>query len=191
MLKELVKRLLRGVFGEYSIYRVLGDGSASAPELGHFELREVDGGFVAGLEDPLLREQAWYSGAESRIFACFESKPSDSTGLLAEPLALCAYWYGQRYAQRNFWPLQPGEAKLVQVITSERARGRGAASHLIQSSAATLRAEGMTRLYARVWHSNLPSLRAFERAGWLPLALVIEFHFFGRKFPTRITRHLS
>lgn len=192
MVKGLIKRLLRGILGDYSIYRVLGSGLVAAPQPAHFELQEVDGAFVAVLEDSLLREQAWYGGPESRIFACFEAREKEaSLGQRAEPLALCAYWYGPRYAQRNFWPLQPGEAKLVQIITSERARGRGAASHLIQASTAILRAEGWTRLYARVWHSNTPSLRAFERAGWLPIALVLEFHLFGRKSPTRFTRRLS
>jgi RimJ/RimL family protein N-acetyltransferase len=39
-----------------------------------------------------------------------------------------------------------------------------------------LRREGRTPLYARIWHNNTPSLRAFEHAGWEPIGTLIEMN---------------
>src|SRR5690606_29173819 len=95
-------------------------------------------------------------------------------------VGLCVYWFGERYKQRNFWPLKDDEAKLVEVITLPEMRGRGLASCLIDHSGDEMFRLGFRRLLARVWHSNTPSLRAFANAGWLPQTTVIDIFPLGR-----------
>jgi RimJ/RimL family protein N-acetyltransferase len=93
---------------------------------------------------------------------------------------VCWYWYGERYRQsRNFWPLQSGEAKLIELGTRENARGAGYASMLIAESSRRMFEGGFTRLFARIWHSNEPSLRAFEKAGWRNVAFIVELEIRG------------
>lgn len=128
------------------------------------DVRDTEEAEVRALPAPLLREQAWYAGAGAQAFlASWRGKPA----------GLCFYWHGARYRTRNFWPLQEGEAKLVQVIVDPAHRGRGIASALIAASAGAMAAGGFAPLYARVWHSNAPSIGAFRRAGWRRIALVL------------------
>lgn len=68
------------------------------------------------------------------------------------------------------------EAKLVQVIVAPTMRGRGAATSLIRFAGASMLHDGFDRLYARIWVTNLPSIRAFERAGWRRIALVLHVY---------------
>lgn len=175
---EWAKRAARLLLGEYSIYciyRTMGRAAGSAPSA----VVEVSQACIAECPDPLLRKQAGYAGEGARAFGLREG------GRLR---ALCFYWEGARYLQRNFWPLKAGEAKLVQIVTAEDARGRGMARQLIAGSAAQLLEEGKTALYARIWHSNHPSIRAFEAAGWERVALVIEVNPLRRARPWRWQR---
>jgi RimJ/RimL family protein N-acetyltransferase len=48
--------------------------------------------------------------------------------------------------------------------------------------------KGYRRLYARIWHSNHPSIATFEKAGWAYIALVIEVFPLGLKSPWRLVR---
>ncbi len=82
--------------------------------------------------------------------------------------------YGETYrSRRNFWPLQPDEAKLVQVSVDALSRGRGIATRLIVDSAHYMQSLGFRRLFARIWHNHGESLRAFEKAGWRRVATVV------------------
>lgn len=62
--------------------------------------------------------------------------------------------------------LQPDEAKLIDVITAAEERGKGFAPLLIRDATAFMKTLGYERIYARIWHSNHASQRAFEKAGW-------------------------
>jgi hypothetical protein len=53
------------------------------------------------------------------------------------------------------------------------------ATALIAGSYADMRHHGIEHCYARIWHSNYPSLNAFEKANWQPISTVIEFHPFN------------
>src|SRR6478672_927404 len=35
---------------------------------------------------------------------------------------------------------------------------------------------GYARLYAWIWHSNIPSVRAFQKAAWKDVALTVSLH---------------
>ena len=71
-----------------------------------------------GSFDPSIQELASYKGGEA--FG-FEARVD------GELAAACWFWAGERYKTGNFWPLRDDEAKLVQIATAERFRGRGIA----------------------------------------------------------------
>lgn len=113
-----------------------------------------------------------YSGKDAFGFAIIR----DNT-----KLCTCWVWFGERYLKRNYWPLKRAQAKLIALQTEEFARGQGLAPLLLQYAASVLAAQGFTDLYARIWHSNHPSRRAFRKAGWHFHALVLEFDAFKRR----------
>lgn len=173
IIKEIAKRLARLLLGDYGFYRVYADAaSAPAVSVAGLAIVALDAAVLSG-PDPWVRDQAWYGGEGSHVFACMEGE---------QVLGLCVYWHGARYLKRNFWPLAAGEAKLVQVIVRPEHRGRSIATALIAESARQMRAGGFGRLYARIWHSNEPSLRAFRRAGWHCIGSALEFN------PLRLAR---
>ena len=185
-LKGLVKKLARLLLGDYApyfIYCLVPEQTASPQTQEQaLDVRLVDDSVLELTESPVMREQAGYFGAESLGFGCFHED---------RLVGLCFYWYGDRYRQqRNFLPLKDGEAKLVQIIVSPEARGRGVATALIERSAGEVVRQGFRTLYARIWHSNVPSLKAFERAGWRRIALVLEINPFRSARPIRFRKQL-
>ena len=167
------RRLLAWLLGDYSVYRILS--SEGAPQgvpasPAGLQLAVVEAADLASSGEALIREQAWYGGSESRIYAC---------RLDDQIVACCIYWYGARYRTRNFWPLRHNQAKLVQIITLPSQRGRGLARLLIAFSGNDMRSRGFDSLFARVWHSNRPSLSAFEASGWRRVATVVEAYPLG------------
>ena len=169
-MKAILKKLLRLVCGDYAVYHVYRNGPNLPAAPGAFTVRPVDTEDLRQSPDQDIAEQAFYLGQGAHGFGCFDGDTL---------VGVCFYWHGQRYLKRNFWPLAEGEAKLVQIITLARMRGRSVAPTLIQESASAMQALGFTRSYARIWHSNTPSLRAFARAGWTRVATVVDVHPFG------------
>jgi ribosomal protein S18 acetylase RimI-like enzyme len=169
------KVIARRLLGDYQYYRILRvDRDAAKPPA-------PAGVFVRRLErlDPLMAsphsevaELASYRGDQA---ACFVAEEAGTV------VAACWYWFGETYQRRNFWPLRPGEAKLVQITSAAARRGRGIAEALIRTSTVEMLDAGFEALYARVWHSHGASLRAFEKAGWRDHASVIEAQPFGRR----------
>lgn len=187
MLKATAKRVARALLGDYALFYIYTNESPATPPVARedavFDVRRVhdEGAVLRDSAEELLREQSFYGGFQSACFGCFAG----------DALAgVCFYWFGERYRQRNFWPLREGEAKLVQVVVLPQWRGRGAATTLIGESARAMAADGFRRLYARIWHSNAPSLHAFERAGWRRIALVVEVNPL-RSRPIRFTKSLQ
>lgn len=169
-MKQLAKAILRLIFRNYSVYRIYTCSTTAAvaprtPKSAALEVREVDLADVSASGDADIVAQAGYLGPGSHAFACFDG---------ARIVGICFYWHGNRYLQRNFWPLQARQAKLVHIMTLPEMRGREVASRLIADSCKAMEAYGFERNYARIWHSNTPSIRAFTRAGWEPVATVVE-----------------
>lgn len=172
-----MRKLLRVLFGDYSIYVIYkftsGAASAEAAPRVHetTDFSEVSQQSIAASSDAALRERLWYFGEGSVAFGL----RSDG-----EIVAACWYWFGDRYRQRNYWPLSQRQAKLVEIYTVEAYRGRGLARTLIRNSAVGMQAQGFPELFARVWHSNKPSIRAFAAAGWRAHRLVVDVRPFGQ-----------
>lgn len=181
-MKATVKKLARFLFGDYLIYYVYSrswsDISPPPPNRPTaFRFGQVDLATIQSSRDSLIQDQASYHGPGSRAYAGFVGD---------RVVSLCFYWFGERYKIRNFWPLADDEAKLVHVITLPEMRGRGIASLLIAFSCVDMMQMGFLKLYARIWHSNTPSLLAFQRAGWTRVSMVIEINPFRRIRPFRI-----
>ena len=184
----LLKTAARRLFKDYELYWLyespdsfvlsplpadLEFGEASSPDSLHSTASEIE-------------SLTSYRMPDSR---CFVIRRGD------EVVSACVYWWGETYVtHRNFWPLRQREAKLVQINTAPSSRGHGLASALIQHSAARMRDAGFVSLFARVWHSNLSSVKAFERAGWRRIAFrgTVQLPLIGKKtFTRRFGRPLS
>lgn len=177
---NFIKGLFRRLFGEYSFYHIYGrscTGEVTASLATGFRLVSVERNEIDNSKDELIVQQAWYFGDDTCAYACMEG---------SRIIAVCFFWYGERYRQRNFWPLVDSEAKLVQLIVLPEMRGRGIASSLINFATKDMSRRGFKYLYARIWWSNTPSLHAFERAGWVRVATVIEIYLLDRKKPFRL-----
>lgn len=125
-----------------------------------------------------IRERARYGGPGAVGFAAFHRD---------EVVCVLWYWYGDRYAERGFWPLERNEAKSVDTFTLPGHRGRGLAATLKSRSVGEMKRRGFERLYSRVWHSNSASVAMNRRAGWTRIARVFTARLFGL-LPVRIER---
>ena len=178
-----VRWLARFLFRDYSVYRIyhmcmdnMMPRGVAAPEVKKFRFRSVPEGEIRSSLDQLIAEQAWYHGEDVHAYACLDR---------SRIVGLCFFWYGKRYGERNFWPLAEKEAKLVQLIVLPEMRNMGIARDLIRFAVHDMAQRGFEHAYARIWWNNEPSQRAFENAGWKPLATVAEFRFRGQKKPFR------
>jgi GNAT superfamily N-acetyltransferase len=176
---KIVKRITHALFN-YSIFVVYSYNCIPVEKravLQGRDFRLVTHEEIAKSDDDLISEQAWYGGAGSYLYACFVD---------GRIVSLCAYWYGDRYITRNFWPLATKEAKLVQLFTVPSMRGKGIAPELIQYSSNAMINQGFGKLFARVWHSNYPSRKAFENSNWSAISTVIEIHPIKKIKPLRL-----
>ena len=181
-MKSLLKRVAGALLGDYAPYQIYAIEAAPAaadpPRAGGgLVVREVDAAAIGASPDALVREQAGYAGEGARAYACLRD---------GRIVGVCFYWFGERYLKRNFWPLAEGEAKLVQIVVLPELRGQGIAAALVGGSARDMLGRGFGRAYARIWHSNTPSLRAFERAGWKRIAFMLEINPLRSKRPLRL-----
>lgn len=183
MFKSLTKRIARLLLGEYQIYRIYTRArtdnrqQAESP-LTEFEFSGIDQRQMESSTDEAIRSRAWYLGKDSNAFGCLKD---------GKIVGVCFYWHGERYrAERNFWPLASNEAKLVEIFTLPEMRGKGAGKSLIAYAENEMFARGYRSLFARIWHSNTPSIKAFENAGWQHLATIVELHLLGIGRPIRL-----
>lgn len=165
-MKGWVRKLPKYLFGNYYIFRIY------SYELDHIPPERDPDCLIFSNPHRREDETTGYAGPDAIGFA-YEQE--------GVRLSHCWVWYGERYKSRNFWPLAANEAKLIALETLPEARGRGIATRLLQYVVAELAARDFKCLYARIWHSNKPSIRAFEKAGWRYHALVLEFHLLGKR----------
>lgn len=186
-MKTFAKKLAQLLLGEYAAYYIYTCGAAqslTSPSSTNTQYRvtSIDESTLACNDDPLIREQSGYAGSGAHAYACLDN---------GRIVGVCFYWFGDRYLKRNFWPLAEGEAKLVQIIVHPERRGCGLGTLLVTASFQDMVRKGYRQVYARIWHSNTPSLRAFERAGWTRVALVIETNPLRRRKPFRLKLTLN
>jgi len=180
--KAIIRPFMRLVFGAYAVYWVyaretcaLDDVDAASQAVP--DVVRLDAADIHASLDRVIREQEGYAGEGAYGYAYRER---------GRIVAVCFYWFGERYKTRGFWPLEDRDAKLVQIVAVPDVRGRGIASTLIATSSLDMFKRDFDRLYARIWHSNRPSLRVFEKAGWSRVALVFEMNPLRRSHPIRL-----
>lgn len=179
MASAVVKRVARALAGDYSIYRIYGSPVTETPVPGGtartpLTVEKTSGEYLASQLSSLINEQAGYGGSGTDVYVC---RNDDKI------VGVCCYWSGDRYRERNFLPIKNDEAKLVQIVVESDQRGMGVAPDLITQSCNDMLRTGKSRCYARVWHSNTPSTRAFEKAGWCHISTIIDV------FPFGLSRH--
>src|SRR5688500_11536665 len=140
----LIKRIARLLFRDYSIYRIYGYAGSGSPftsDVGtralKFRFEAIMEGEIRDSSDELIAQQAWYHGQGAHAYACFQD---------SRIVGLCFFWHGDRYAERNFWPLSEGEAKLVQLIVLPELRGRGIAKDLVKFATSDMFRRGFKHL---------------------------------------------
>ena len=90
---------------------------------------------------------------------------------------ITTYYFGEEYLRANgFYELDPSEAELADLFTAARFRGLGIAKAMIVFSQDWMHREGFHTLYAKVWHSNTPSSKAFRAAGWTDAAFFVRLY---------------
>jgi GNAT superfamily N-acetyltransferase len=177
-MKAFAKRVARALFGEYGLYEVWQSPAPIAPTFTPgLCARVVDADDLARSPDSELRASRVYAGSESRLYGLFEGD---------RMLCLACCWWGSRYASRVSWPLPVNAAKLVHLVTVEGARGRGLATMLIRHACWDMAEKGHRPLLARIWHSNVPSKRAFRSAGWARIGWLVQLSPLRRRSPFRI-----
>lgn len=165
----MIRRLARALLGDYQVFVILAVDCAGAAPPDAAATGRL--GVYSTPEAPA--EGSGYAGPDAIGFEWRED---------GRRLAWCWVWYGERYRRdRNFWPLGPAEAKLISLETRAEVRGRGIAPQLVAFARHEMARRGFDRLYARVWHSNRASLRAFAKAGWRRHAVVVEVAPLGRR----------
>jgi len=100
-----------------------------------------------------------------------------------EICSLCVIW-GNEYKDnfRNYIPLKPNEAKVIDVVTSQKHRGRGHIGKLLVYTEQVMLSKGVDTLLARIWHSNHSSKRAFEKNNWNYAGFKLKLNIF-KKIP--------
>ncbi len=182
----LGKGIIRTLGVEYCCFRVFTLDLASQPEPAPlppgYRCAEVSADEVRRASEPMIQGEAWYGSDDSLGFGVYSG---------SELVALQWVWFGEGYRRRrNFWPLEPNEAKSVELVTVPGHRGLGLATCLKQFSARQLAAKGFVRLYSRIWWNNWPSIRVSQKAGWKAVALVVELTTPLRSRPFRFQRRL-
>lgn len=183
-LKSLVKKVLRGALGDYEYWKVFAIDLPQAPfDLsGDYVVRQISGAELQRFGDPGLRNRAEYDGPESIGFGLFVS------GDLA---CVQWYWWGARYRKERSgrsWELPAGAAKSVGLYTVPKYRGRGLAAMLKQRSAALMYERGFARLYSRIWHNHVDSIRVSKKAGWTEVGSYIEICPLGKRYCFRFKK---
>lgn len=90
------------------------------------------------------------------------------------PVCVAHFASPDQYGHNATWPIRANEVALVDIATDDRAKGKGYAPLTIRAATQAYQEAGIERLIAFIWWSNKPSIRSFEKAGWVRIGLAIE-----------------
>lgn len=185
MLKSRLKKIADSLFGPYRLNRIytLDLATFKPPPLDHLALKRItDPNLLRGSDNLAIRSRSWAAGENAFGFGLWEGETLAS---------MCWFWNHKRFKDTNIWSLKEDEAIMVELVTLEDFRGRGFSPAVTSFASAELQRLGFRRLYTWVWHSNYPSIKSFEKAGWQYIAFVSEMHLPGLKQPLRFVRNRS
>ncbi|MBK8386615.1 MAG: GNAT family N-acetyltransferase [Candidatus Accumulibacter sp.] len=135
---------------------------------------------MAGCEYPEISRHAWYTSKPGHSYGAWEN------GRL---VCFCTYWTN---TEDEHAPVASGTSVTMKsswsiLITAESARGKGLSGTDDGLSASELKKLGYRRCLTWIRHSNHPSIRAFEKAGWIYDYFLIELPWRGEKDRIRIS----
>jgi len=168
-IKKFLKAIALRVFERYElqrIYRLDLGGLGAAPPAEEYVLSRITQSDVEQCPVPGMRDRAWYGGDNSYGFAAFDG------GTI---VCMCWFWDDKRFQLNHLCRPAEREAVMVDLVTLDSHRGRGLASLVTKFAATELKRDGFETLHTWVWHSNTPSIRSFEKAGWVCTAFVLYF----------------
>jgi ribosomal protein S18 acetylase RimI-like enzyme len=167
MIKRLAKAALRKIIADCELWTIYQAPDKFPEPAGRDDVRFApvdDRQVILNAPSEIIRGMAGFAGAEAAGFGAWVD------GCL---VSLCWFWWGERYRGSILvWPLAERAANLVQISTDEGFRSRQIAASLIQYATFRMQQQGAGTLHARIWHSNVPSAKAFRNAGWTPTAFV-------------------
>lgn len=184
MLRTIQKKILHAVLGDYQYWKVFAIDlpRPAAPLPDNCGVRQITCSELSEATDPELKKRAAFDGPEAIGFGLF----------FFDQLACVQwYWWGARYQTERAgrsWELPSGAAKSVGLYTVPLYRGRGFAILLKQTSANLMYEKGFVRLYSRIWHSHIDSIRVSKKAGWTQIGSYVEICPLGYRFCFRLTR---
>ena len=184
MLRRFAKWIAELLFAPYELNRIylldVTQYDKAAPS--GFDLRPITSpDQIRDSPDPQMREHAWYAGEEAHAFGLWEN------GAL---VCMCVFWSHRRFRDAGILKLQERQVVMVDLITVAECRGRGYAPIVIRYAETELKRAGFQTLYSWVWHSNQPSIRAFEKAGWSYIAFVAKLTPIGYGKAIRLERRV-
>src|SRR5690348_13335823 len=151
----LLKRILNRLFGDYAFYRVCTIATRDVGELqpGDFTFGLVlDATELENSPYPEIKRYAKAVIPENQVFGAWRN---------GQLVGLCRCSTRTDLEHGDPWLLSPGEAALSHLVTARPYRSLGIATKLIAFAARQMGEAGYARLYAWIWHSNIPSVRAF------------------------------
>ena len=184
MFSSLFKKTAKLLLGNYGLYRVYRfDLTESIPP--HEPMRESKLEFIRLSDshlnrymDTSLAGSFWYDGDEAFGF-----------GIISGDELIAVQWYwsiGNRYSQRESWPLVQGEVKSVHIETIPRYRGKGLAKALKLYSMQALKDQGYTAVLSRVWHNHMSSIHMNNALGAQQIGWIFKFSPMGKFQPIRL-----
>lgn len=158
----------RTVLRSYRLVRIYEtdlESKHTAPPLGVDIRRIRSPNEMCQAKDARMRDHAWFVDGEAIAFGLWVD---------GDLVATCVNWTTPRFQDPAVATLQQDEVALVDLLTAAQYRGRGYGGMLLAYTEDALKRYRFRRAVCTVWHSNEPSIRTFERAGWVYTAFLIE-----------------
>lgn len=179
VLREGLKRFARLAFGDYRLNRIYTREVSDRPDADARSFpveRLASAAQMREAPDARIRQHSWYLEGEARGY-----------GIRADGALACTavFWGRERFRDEGIWTLGEGEMILVDIVTAESSRGKGLAPAILQFAETDLARDGIRRLVSWVWHTNVPSIRMFEKSGWRYVAFAVEVVFPWSSRPSR------
>ncbi|HNP26007.1 MAG TPA: GNAT family N-acetyltransferase [Nitrosomonas sp.] len=180
MIKNIIKSILRILFKDYQFIRIyyldLPESGAhiSEPELNEASIRRLDSQdqFFAS-NDQRIRDHSAFFDDQTFAYGMYTND---------ELIGVCVFWKaGHPNLPGRFSQINENEAVMVDLLISEKYRGKGYALAITLFSEYDLAISGYKKLWTWIWHSNAPSIRVFEKAGWVYSHQLIELQPYGIK----------
>ncbi len=174
-LKTLAKLIFRGYRLSW-IYR-LDLKTLRFTYFPEHDLRRITRFDVEQCPDGAINERSWYGGENAYGYGLWDQ---------GKLVCMCWFWNHRRFMDPKLWKIAPNEAIMVDLLTVDGHRGKAFASIVTGFAAGQLKLDGFEQLVTWVWHSNFPSIRTFEKAGWVRVAFVVNLPLFGGKRVLRL-----